>query len=89
MFEILAGLVCGMIVCAFGMWCFIHGQQNGIQVMHSQMPEQIKSPVQTVTEAVQAVKQDAKQDEYMGYVKNLVSGINADVKDHEEYEGGV
>lgn len=57
MFDILIGVLAGVCVCVFGMWCFIHGQQNAIQVLQEQQPEQIKTPVQIVKKEVKAAKE--------------------------------
>lgn len=54
--EIIAGIICGMVVCAFGMWCFIKGQQNAIALNRNELPEQIKNPVTAAAEVVQDVK---------------------------------
>jgi cytochrome c peroxidase len=47
-----------MIVCAFGMWCFIHGQRNVISLTRNELPEQIKSPATTVVEAAKGIKEN-------------------------------
>ena len=62
MLEILTGVAVGMIVCAFGMWCFIHGQHNAISLLRNELPEQIKGPVQAVSDSVQGVVEKAKEN---------------------------
>lgn len=65
MLDILIGISLGMVVCAFGMWAFIHGQQNAMQVLNKQFPTQIVTPVQTISEGIDGIKQlvDEKKTE--------------------------
>jgi hypothetical protein len=63
MIEILLGIVCGMIVCTFGMWCFIHGQHNAYQLYHNELPQQLSNPVRAAVDGVQAMRGDTKKDQ--------------------------
>lgn len=67
MLDVLIGIGCGMAVCAFGMWCFIHGQHNAVDLLHGQKPVQMRGPVEAVAGAAAAVQEKreaaATQDE--------------------------
>jgi Tfp pilus assembly protein PilO len=65
MFEILAGVLVGMGVCAFGMWCYIKGETNGMYVRNEQLPQNIQNPVQAAVNTVQNAKDKQKQSDYM------------------------
>lgn len=53
----------GMGVGLFGVWCFIRGQQNAKQIAAGEAPEQIKTPVKAVSDAVRSASanKQAKQ----------------------------
>ena len=56
MIEILVSIATGIAVCIFGMWCFIRGQQNGMQIRANEIPTQINNPVIAVAEVVKEIK---------------------------------
>jgi hypothetical protein len=60
MIDILIAIVCGMITCVFGMWCFIKGQHNALQLYRNELPQQLSNPVRAVVEGVQAMQEDAE-----------------------------
>lgn len=85
MLEILTGVAVGMIVCVFGMWCFIKGQHDAISIMHSELPEQIKSPVQAITGSVEAIKENKAAAEAEDQLANLLN-YNGGYKEPEKGE---
>ena len=52
-----------MIISVFGMWCFIRGQQNALQLTSKEIPVQIRNPVQVITEAVEGIVEEKKEKE--------------------------
>jgi len=52
MLEILIGLACGMAVCVFGLFCFIKGQRNALQLQRNEIPEDIRGPIAAFNDAV-------------------------------------
>lgn len=55
MFEILIGILIGFVVCFFGMWCYIKGEQNGLKLANKEQPQQIITPVQAVSEGMETL----------------------------------
>lgn len=78
MLDVLVGIGCGMAVCVFGMWCFIHGQHNAADLLGGRKPAQLTGPVKAavraMTEAKDRKEAAAAQDELeklMAYDGNL------------------
>lgn len=77
MIDILIGVIAGMAVCSFGMWCFIHGQKNAISLLRREVPEQIIAP--EILDVVENIK--AKKDE----TPSMQQQVNA----IRSYDGGI
>lgn len=87
MVDVLIGIGCGMIVCVFGMWCFIHGQQNAISITRNELPAQINNPVQTVIEGIQDFKEDVKDKSELDKKQDALEAIakwNAELSTDKE-----
>lgn len=57
--EILIGIACGVVVSVFSMWAFLRGIKAGVQMGNKEIPEQIKNPVQAITEGIRDIQDDA------------------------------
>lgn len=66
--DIIIGAVSGIVVCAFGIWCFIHGQQNALQIKAGSAPQQLQNPVRAIAQTVVPAKQDS---EITNQLKNM------------------
>jgi len=55
--ETLFCIVIGSAVCMFALWCYIKGEQNGMRIANKEQPQQIKTPIQVVSDGVEAVKE--------------------------------
>lgn len=51
MLSVLLGIVIGMGVTVFGLWCYIKGEQNGVRLAHGELPQQVGNPVRAVADA--------------------------------------
>lgn len=80
MIFLLLGVACGAFVSLFGIWCFIRGQKNALQLQNGREPEQIKTPAQAVSDAVQQAKQKDASDKVKNYfddmLRDIVGGSN-------------
>ena len=65
MLDMIIGIALGMAVCLFGLWCYIKGQGNAILLLQDKQPQQVKTPVQVISEGAQAVgeKIEEKKEE--------------------------
>jgi hypothetical protein len=80
MIEILISVPVGMIICIFGMWCFIRGQQNGLQMARKEIPVQIRNPVQVAVEGIQDVAKDVKDSK-------RIADYNTQVQNMQNFSG--
>ena len=72
--------VVGIFVCIFGMWCFIRGQQNGLQMARKEIPVQIRNPVQAAVEGIQDVAKDVKDSK-------RIADYNTQVQNMQNFSG--
>jgi hypothetical protein len=61
MINMIIGILLGISVCLFGLWCYIHGQKNAVLLLHDKEPKQIKTPTQVVSDGVQSIKDYAEK----------------------------
>ena len=82
MLEILLGVAVGMLVCAFGMWCFIHGQQNALQIHSDKLPEQIKTPTHPISNVIESIVENVKDS-------NAKPSFEEQIENMKCFDGGL
>jgi hypothetical protein len=80
MIDVLISAAAGIFVCIFGMWCFIRGQQNALQMARKEIPVQIRNPVQVAVEGIQDVAKDVKDSK-------RITDYNTQVQNMQNFSG--